>query len=577
MGLELETAWVQDRLGKAFPACRGKRECDFNGDGKIEEHEKLLDYDKDGKVGSAGDWVKYCQLNLQHIQRKDPFFEWGIAFSADNPIHSILNVVSTEHSSQEIREAYLVLTTVLEAVKHVLKVIKEELKDKDLCDHQKLIVVYAVLDKLGFNFKDKENLSFVESFRRKTVDCDTSALIFIALAHELGWPVYAMKPYAGHVALRWDDGKANYFNIERPGFIVTDAYYTGEKKADPKSIKDGVFMRNLSFKELLGLAYMDRATLKNSRGAKTEAVKDYETARGLYPQNTLMHFNLAQILGRMGKDNEAMPLYKLVIELDPLDSEAHLRLGQMMLKKNKYWEAKQYFEKVIELKPEDPIPYMAMIVVSYALKDPEKVIYYQRRVAELKALDNKKLASLAYGGLGIELYRAGSEKEAADEFLKALILNPENRWLGLYLTARNILPGVDLGVQGMVDNNRNGGVLSTFGLRWRLTSGKKPLRLHFRPEIGYAWTPGHHALDLAGNVQMEFKKPSWLFTGIFEAGAGYRFSLSGKGNEGAFIKYGPALGLRVQGLTMFRLKFMAQHLLSSPRDYSFTIGPEFIL
>ena len=89
-------------------------------------------------------------------------------------------------------------------------------------------------------------------------------------------------------------------------------------------------------------------------GLKKEALKHYEVAAQLQPDNIVFLKNLADCYYvELGQIEEAMKLYVKVLQFDPKDIETLLVVGHLCVALEKFSEAKNFYEKILEIDPEN--------------------------------------------------------------------------------------------------------------------------------------------------------------------------------------------------------------------------------
>lgn len=130
--------------------------------------------------------------------------------------------------------------------------------------------------------------------------CGNMAMVHVALAWRLGWPVF-LACVDCHFLARYDDGKRTY-NIEatqtgRGGFSSpTDECYIAQFRLPRKAITCGSDLRALKPREMLGCFVGLRARHMKDTGRIAEAERDYLLARHLFPANRYMHFGTMWVL-----------------------------------------------------------------------------------------------------------------------------------------------------------------------------------------------------------------------------------------------------------------------------------------
>jgi tetratricopeptide (TPR) repeat protein len=105
--------------------------------------------------------------------------------------------------------------------------------------------------------------------------------------------------------------------------------------------------------------YPDFAVAYNALGIlycnecdQERALKNYEKATELEPQNTIFQKNLADFhYVKLGRIDEALQIYIKALEIDPTDIETLFILGHICVSLEKFDEARVFYNRVLELEP----------------------------------------------------------------------------------------------------------------------------------------------------------------------------------------------------------------------------------
>ncbi len=236
--------------------------------------------------------------------------------------------------------------------------------------------------KKGFKFKPTNISSFNMVLSRKTGDCMGLAVLYLALAEELGLPITGMSA-PNHVYLMYRSG-GRRFNIDqcREGVIAPDEFFIQGYRIPPETIKRGVYMQPLRKKQILARLIIEQASYLCVRKFSLEAIKEYDLAITMdenmpeafegraaqylylkdYPRviqdcskALALHPYYADAWYQRGlayhwlrKTRRAIRDYTRVIELDPQKATAfknrgkcYIRLGEPDLAENDFAEAKR--------------------------------------------------------------------------------------------------------------------------------------------------------------------------------------------------------------------------------------------
>ena len=217
--------------------------------------------------------------------------------------------------------------------------------------------------------------------------CLGFAELWLALAERIKWrgkrlPIYGvLVPY--HIFCRWDDGK-NRHNIEtlhtpplpeptvtdgprRPvkpfvlkaGREFSDQFYQENYYITPESIAQGIYLRNISTKEVIACIYSNRAnlqlgrlgSLKNSKERGTtfqKARQDIAQALLWQPGNAIALYNQAMILSQYQQQHqEALAILERLEKCDPAATVLYLA-GSIHTHLHNYETAIAYFNRALQ-------------------------------------------------------------------------------------------------------------------------------------------------------------------------------------------------------------------------------------
>lgn len=251
---------------------------DLDRDGVIGPNERIQDHNQNGLAGDPQDWELFTASNAKALKNRVAFFGWAAPLKSDNPVHEVLAIESELVRPEEVKAAYVF-------VREVLKKVRERLSDgTKRSNKEKLRLVYQVMEELGVRFIAQKDSLLATNIGRRQFDCDTSSFIVLAVAHEMGWPVFAVKA-PEHLFVRWE-GEGERFNMDY-GMSYDDALYEegiGPLRKIPKEAIDaGVYLASLSRPQLRGQFFITRGITKAKLGRYKEAREDFAAARRLDP------------------------------------------------------------------------------------------------------------------------------------------------------------------------------------------------------------------------------------------------------------------------------------------------------
>jgi tetratricopeptide (TPR) repeat protein len=187
--------------------------------------------------------------------------------------------------------------------------------------------------------------------QKKQGYCVGIAALYLALAEELGLPVHAVAT-PSHVFLRYDDG-ATRINIEtsRQGADVPDEQYVREHRIPERSIRKGVFMRNLTPGEFLAQVRNNLGVIYSERKAFDSAAREYEEAGRLDRRLPAAFYNHGNDLLIQGQHRPAARMFSRALRLYPTDVWALNNRGLARLKMGKHRRARRDLEEALRLDP----------------------------------------------------------------------------------------------------------------------------------------------------------------------------------------------------------------------------------
>jgi hypothetical protein len=145
------------------------------------------------------------------------------------------------------------------------------------------------------HYTDPSDLFLNGVMDTKRGTCGNMAMVHVAVAWRLGWPVSLACVDTHHIA-RYDDGLKT-FNIEatetgRGGFSSRpDEFYIQDRRLPKEALECGSDLQALKPRELLGVYLGLRARHMRDVGDYDEAEKSYLLARHLFPANRLLYTN----------------------------------------------------------------------------------------------------------------------------------------------------------------------------------------------------------------------------------------------------------------------------------------------
>lgn len=213
-----------------------------------------------------------------------------------------------------------------------------------------------------------------------------------------------------------------------------------------------------------------------------EALKNYEQAATLEPQNVMIKVNYASILMKnnelrksldlvnelgnegtfintslyqemiyelgnrflsTGKLKEAIPLLKKVIAFDPENPDAWLNLGSTYFSSNQLDQALENFKKVLELNKDYAVAHsnIGLVYLSKYEADQKNSFLKQALDSFEKAIRLSPSLGDAYHGRALAKFLSGKNDEAVKDFAMAIELSPE--MINAYFNISDVLRKLD--------------------------------------------------------------------------------------------------------------------------------------
>ncbi len=337
-------SWIRTELKRIYPKADMAKGVDLNKNGTLEANETITDANRNKTVGDAGDWQAFLKRNNTALRALPGIFKAGVFLKADNPIHDILAAERPLAKPADVTRVYALIKTVLAQLK---KRIARDAKppanpsgvpnslldavcptDSTRTNKGKLSAIYDILRDLKYTFDSTgKALLLSTTLARTKIDCDTSAFIVLAVAHEMKWPIKLVL-IPRHAFLRWDDGKGTKFNFDQ-GNVESDAYYMKKYKIDPVAVKRGAHMKSLDRDELIGMVYINVATAYFEAKDRAKALAAAAQTMKLYPKGAVGYYYTASALASMGKLTEALPYIKKALHQNPRDAAAFFLRGKI--------------------------------------------------------------------------------------------------------------------------------------------------------------------------------------------------------------------------------------------------------
>jgi len=157
-------------------------------------------------------------------------------------------------------------------------------------------------------------------------------------------------------------------------------------------------------------------------GRGREALPHLQKSLQLNPDSAEMHNNMGNLLAELGKNDEAITHYRKALILDPHFATAHLNFADFLAKQGKIVEAVGHYRKTIDLQPESIIAHgkLGLLLanlnkIDEAVKEFQIVLAHRPNDAEM----HRNIAFL--------YYKQGKINQALSACKEAIRINPNNK------------------------------------------------------------------------------------------------------------------------------------------------------
>ncbi len=224
----------------------------------------------------------------------------------------------------------------------------------------------ALLKKEGFTFKN--NLLLCAGLQSGKIDCDNYSALYTAIAETVKVPikpVYA--PNHSFVRFLFDED-GSYVNWEPiQGRSLPDSYYKKTLGIAEPSVRKGVYLKELSRNEFLGVEDNNLGAHLMTQKKFGEAASYFSMAVRLYPAFSSAYHNRGTALYAAAKLDGALDDLLKAADLDPRRPETQNTLGDVCFDLKQYEKAVERYKASIALDPRNYVPYYSIGLVMKAL------------------------------------------------------------------------------------------------------------------------------------------------------------------------------------------------------------------
>jgi len=152
------------------------------------------------------------------------------------------------------------------------------------------------------------------------------------------------------------------------------------------------------------------ANILGDTGRLREAVEHFEISLELKPGSAEVHNNLANVLADLGETDQALEHYRIALKLKPRFAVAHYNLAFLLEKLGKKQQAIEHYRKAVEIKPDYTRAWVQLgSLLEQTGRLDDAVDCYRRAIK----LDPDCI--IAHGRLGLVLARLGKIEDAIEQ------------------------------------------------------------------------------------------------------------------------------------------------------------------
>jgi tetratricopeptide (TPR) repeat protein len=130
-------------------------------------------------------------------------------------------------------------------------------------------------------------------------------------------------------------------------------------------------------------AHNNLGVVLNEQGNTNEAIEHYHKALQIDPDFAKAHHNLGAALAKQGKINEAVEHYHKALQLNPDDSETLFNLGDALARQGKTEQAINYLSKALQINPDYAEVHSNLGSIYIKQGNIEKAIYHSNQALRL--------------------------------------------------------------------------------------------------------------------------------------------------------------------------------------------------
>jgi tetratricopeptide (TPR) repeat protein len=264
--------------------------------------------------------------------------------SDDNPINLVLSVESEITGKEKTAYAHALISSIIVAAKEKI--------GEDTRPVEKLQKLFCII-RNDFHIHSEDGLFQISeglTKESKAANCVLGSYIYIAVAHEMGWPLYYVSSER-HAFVYWKTEEGGYFGFETTNGGGVSA------KASNLIRREAKFALSAGVNRLIADVFNNRGLAYDMKGEKDKAIDDYNVAINLKTDDPDSYNNRGVAYDEEGKFDLAIKDYNTAIELSGAEPDFYGNRGFAYFESGLYDKAIDDYSVAIKLNPDESDTY----------------------------------------------------------------------------------------------------------------------------------------------------------------------------------------------------------------------------
>ncbi len=362
-----ESLYPMILIKERYPNIEKEGGIDFNGNGKIEDEERLVDTNKNGKYDPS-EYSNFLKENEKVIKKNIALI--GNVYDCDNIgenniIHDVMAVESDLFTPDEMKSAYKILDDLVGDLTDWLDPdARRNFMNPIPLEHMMGIIIDYLENKKGMEFKispEQPSLKaanlFTENILLKTMNRQTFSFFILAVAEEMAkkdkkWENIGIVALQTYIFIKYGDMNLDLGSIiENKKYLdIFKSYSVNDLRAFKKNeeisvsyMMKGCYLgmkndykgaisaltRAVEINDKYSFAYNLRGISKNYEKDYNGAIVDFEKALEIDPKNYNIYNNRAVSKEGLGDYLGAVSDYTKSIEINPKNDVAYSERGRI--------------------------------------------------------------------------------------------------------------------------------------------------------------------------------------------------------------------------------------------------------